>query len=73
MTLAKKIFSRIEELPEIYQAELLDFVALLETRSNRVHDDDERSSWSRFSLSQAMRSVDDEDDLYSLDDLVESF
>ena len=72
MTLARKIFTRIEKLPEIYQAELLDFVALLDTRSKQV-DDDERASWFHFSLSQAMRGMEDEDDIYSLDDLVEAY
>ena len=74
MTLTEKICSHIENLPETYQAEVLDFVEFLEIKSKRVRDRDadERATWSRFSLSQAMRGMEDEEDLYSLDD-VEDF
>ena len=71
MTLTEKIFSQIENLPEFYQVEVLDFVEFLESKSKKLHDRDgeERASWSRFSLAQAMRGVEDEDDLYSLSDV----
>lgn len=73
MTLAEKIVSHLEKLPEIYQAEVLDFVEFLASKSKWLHgvDDEDRVVWSRFSLAQAMRGM--EDDLYSLADLEESF
>ncbi len=56
----------LEQDPEI-QSEIR------EARAAYDAGDYERASWSRFSLSQAMRGVDDEDDLYSFDDLVEAY
>lgn len=75
MTLAEKIFSHIENLPETYQAEVLDFVEFLESKSKKLGDgeDEDRAPWSQFSLSQAMQGMEDDDELYSLDDLVEAF
>ena len=74
MKLAEKIFSHIENLPETYQAEVLDFVEFLESKTRKLDDSDEedRALWSHFSLSQAMRGMEDEEELYSLDDLVEA-
>ncbi len=71
MTLTEKIFSHIENMPEIYQAEVLDFVEFLESKSKKLHDraNEERASWARFSLAQAMRGMEDEEDLYSLSDV----
>lgn len=74
MKLAEKIFSHVENLPETYQAEVLDFVEFLETKSRQLDDreEPEGARWSRFSLSQAMRGMEDEEELYSLDDLEEA-
>jgi hypothetical protein len=61
MKLAEKIISHIENLPETYQAEVLDFVEFLENKSRKLRggDDEDRSLWSHFSLSQAMRGMED--------------
>jgi hypothetical protein len=75
MTLAEKIAFHLSDLPETYQAEVLDFVEFLASKS-RVRGEspeEERTAWSDFSLAQAMRGLEDEDDLYSLADLKESF
>ncbi len=74
MTLTEKIFSHIENLPEMYQVEVLDFIEFLESKSKTLPDrnDEERAIWSSFSLAQAMRGTEDEEDLYSLDDVEEA-
>jgi hypothetical protein len=53
-------------LPESKKAEVLDFVEYLKTKA-------EDKDWSIFSLSSAMRGMEDEDSPYSLGDLQESF
>lgn len=75
MKLAEVICSHIENLPETYQAEVLDFVEFLENKSSRLRDGDneDRALWTHFSLSHAMRGMEDEDELYTLDDLVEAY
>ena len=70
MTLSEKIAQQVHLVPESAQLEVLDFVEFLQGRSRR-HDED--NEWSRFSLSQAMRGMEREPDLYSVDDLREVF
>lgn len=67
MTLSEKISHEVQALPEAIQQEVLDFVEFLKAR--RAHAEDE--AWSAFSLTQAMRGMDDEPDLYSTADLNE--
>jgi hypothetical protein len=66
MSLEDKIIKEIQDLPESKKAEVLDFVEYLKTKA-------EDKDWSTFSLSSAMRGMEDEDSLYSLGDLQESF
>ena len=66
MSLEDKIIKEIQDLPESKKAEVLDFVEYLKTKA-------EDKDWSIFSLSSAMRGMEDEDSPYSLDDLKESF
>jgi len=75
MTLAQKIYTHLEKLPDNYLAEILDFVQLLESKSKELDErqDEDREAWSQFSLTHAMRGMEDEGDLYSLDDLKEIF
>jgi len=75
MTLAEKIASHLTDLPESYQAEVLDFVEFLAAKSKAHNEstDQEREAWSEFSLEQAMRGLEDEESLYSLADLKETF
>ena len=67
MTLCEKISHEVQALPEAIQQEVLDFVEFLKAR--RSHAEDE--AWSTFSLTQAMRGLEDEPDLYSAADLTE--
>jgi hypothetical protein len=66
MSLEDKIIKEIQDLPESKKAEVLDFVEYLKTKA-------EDKDWSIFSLSSAMRGMEDEDSPYSLGDLQESF
>jgi hypothetical protein len=66
VSLKEKIIRYVEELPESKQAEVLDFVEYLSTKL-------EEKSWGEFSLSSAMRGMEDEEPPHKLDDLKESF
>ena len=66
MSLEDKIIQQIHDLPENKKVEVLDFVEYLKTKT-------EEKDWSDLSLSSAMRGMENEDTLYSLDDLKESF
>ncbi|NOX62700.1 MAG: DUF2281 domain-containing protein [Chloroflexi bacterium] len=65
MTLAEKIIDKMQSLPEQKQAEVLDFVDFLEHKMVM----EENREWAQFSLTAAMRDIEEEEDLYSLDDL----
>ena len=69
MTIAEKIFKKTQSLPEDKQAEVLDFVDFLE-RKLALEEDRE---WAEFSLASALRGMEDEEELYTLDDLKERF
>jgi hypothetical protein len=66
MSLEDKIIKEIQNLPESKKAEVLDFVGYLKARA-------EDKDWSVFSLSSAMRDMEDENSPYSLGHLQESF
>ncbi len=61
----KKIIQKMQSLPEDKQAEVLDFVDFLERKLAA----EENRAWSEFSLTSAMRGMEDEEELYSLDEL----
>ena len=69
MTVAEQIIKHVEALPENVQAEVLNFVEFLELKTEKTSD--ERSSWSKLSLSQAMRGLENEVSPYSLSDVKE--
>jgi len=66
MNLEKKIIHHIHELPESKKAQVLDFIEYL---MNKADDAD----CAGFSLSSAMRGMEEEPSPYSLEDLKESF
>lgn len=77
MTIAEKIHRRVVTLPEPRQAQVLDFVEFLLLKSetdlhDRIQELDDQE-WSQFSLKMAMRGMEDEEDLYSIEDLKETF
>jgi hypothetical protein len=69
MSLADKIINNVRTLPESKQIEVLDFIEYLRVKTERQ----ENTGWSDFSLSSAMRGMENEESPYSLKDLRESF
>lgn len=70
MSTAEKLQVQIEKLPEALQAEVLDFVEYLLTKTARDDTDD----WSSLSLASAMRGMEDEESsLYTVSDLKTKF
>lgn len=74
MSLAENIIKHIQNLPESFQAEVLDFVEYLESKINKGKKyEGEETDWSELSLSFAMRDMEDEYSPYSLNDLKERY
>lgn len=77
MGYAELIHLRLQTLPPEKQAEIYDFVEFIAARSSAVRANTEmRGDWteaefSRLSLAQAMRGLEDDPVTYSLDDLQE--
>lgn len=70
MALVEKIQRYVQRLPTPFQAEVLDFVEFLLSKSDHYEDRD----WSDGSLAAAMLGMEDEDTpLYTLADLKISF
>ena len=69
MTVAEKVARDLQGLPESAQAEVLDFIEFLKTKS----ENEERGDWTAFSVTQAMRGMEAEPDLYSENDVKERF
>jgi len=69
MSLAEKIIVKVKSLPEDKQSEILDFIDFLSKKMN----DEERKQWSKFSLESAMRGLESEESLYSLEDIKEKY
>jgi hypothetical protein len=65
MTLDEKIHLYTQKLPYSFQEEVLDYVQYLLAKAEQQ----EKQDWASFSLSSAMRGMEDEPDLYSLSDL----
>ncbi len=72
MNISEEISEHVEKLPVAFQAKVLDFVEYLESK---LSSDNKRSfedeDWSQFSLSFAMRGMEDESSPYSIDDVKE--
>ena len=66
MVLEDKLIKEIQDLPDSKKTEVLDFVEYLKTKA-------EDQDWSIFSLSTAIRDMEDENSPYSLGDVKESF
>jgi hypothetical protein len=69
MAVAEQINERVKVLPESVQAEVLNFVEFLSSKDHVAKK--ERTDWSDLSLSQAMRGMESETPLYSIDDVTE--
>lgn len=66
MDLSEKIIEAVKSLPESKQVEVLDFMEYLQSTTAA-------SEWNDFSLSSAMKGMEAESSLYSLNDIKESF
>ena len=73
MSTAEAILQHLKTLPDSAQREVLDFVQFLESRRKELAEREESLVWSDFSLTSAMRGMEDEEMLYSLADIKESF
>lgn len=65
MTLDEKIQMYTQKLPYSFQEEVFDFVQYLLLKAEQQ----EKQEWASLSLASAMRDMEDEPELYSLDDL----
>jgi len=68
MSLVEKIVEKVKSLPQDKQIEILDFVDFL---SRKVEE--EERFWSKFSLESAMRGLESEESLYTLEDIKERY
>jgi len=73
MALTEKILQHIQSLPESLQAEVLNFIEYLESKAEKGKEGFADIDWSTFSLSAAMRGMEDEHSPYSMEDLKEIF
>ena len=70
MLVTRKIHENVQKLPAPFQAEVLDFVEYLLMKSEHEVAQQSELDWSNFSLSSAMRGMEDEDAItYTIDDL----
>jgi hypothetical protein len=68
MTIKEKLIQHIQTMPESLQTEVLDFVEYLEAKIQK-----QDIGWSAFSLTSAMRGMEEEIPPYSDGDLKERF
>lgn len=73
MTTTEAILQHLKSLPDSAQREVLDFVRYLESRREELIQREEDAAWSDFSLASALRDMPDEETIYTLADLKESF
>ncbi len=61
MIVSEKINQKVEKLPISIQLEILDFVEFVAQKAEKINSADEREQWTEFSLSQAMKGLEDEE------------
>ncbi|MDO9047716.1 MAG: DUF2281 domain-containing protein [Methylobacter sp.] len=69
MNLSEKILATAASLPESKQQEVLDFVEYLKLKTEK----EENSTWNRFSVTSAMKDMENEVSNYSVTDLKETY
>ena len=69
MNLSEKILTTVASLPESKQLEVLDFVEYLKLKTEK----EESSNWNSFSITSAMKGMENEDCNYSVTDLKETY
>ena len=74
MRVSERIYEAVKKLPEPLQAEVLDFVHTLASKTERQGTPENELTSASLSLSLAMRGMEDEDTpSYSINDLREAF
>ena len=68
MALTDQIQSYLDKLSESIQAEVLQYVEYLFEKTSRQTIAEDQA-WYNFSLGQMLRDMEDEDELYTLNDL----
>ncbi len=62
MIVTEQINSKLQRLPALYQQEVLHFVEFLSQKAMREGEaETEEKLWNDFSLTQAMRGLEDDD------------
>jgi hypothetical protein len=69
MNIPEKILNSINTLPKSKQLEVFDFIGYL----NQKEEKEEYNSWSSLSIDSAMRGLEDEESIYTVDDLKEVY
>jgi hypothetical protein len=70
MAISEKIQRRVRKLPISFQAEVLDFVEYLLTKTERETSDRDDKSWCARALASAMRGMESENSpIYRTSDL----
>jgi hypothetical protein len=70
MHVIEKIKKDVKKLPEKLQLEVLDYIQYLINKTDMSEQQSEKNEWTRFSLENAMRGMEDENSsLYSMDDV----
>ena len=73
MGLLENLQDHLKKLPEEHLAEVLELVSALEKKEEH-REIDESTVWTAFSLESAMANIDkDEEELYTLRDLKETY
>jgi hypothetical protein len=74
MAVAEKVYQSVLQLPEPFQAEVLNFTEYLLLKAQRAVVSEDESVWPSLSLALAMRGMEDEEmPEYTLADLKERF
>jgi hypothetical protein len=73
MSTVERINQRVQKLPEPFLDEVLRFVEFLMTKAASESSRKEDLQWNRFSLSEAMRGLEDEESTYDESDLKEKW
>ena len=61
MIVTEQINSKIQGLPTLYQQEVLHFIEFLSQKAKRGEAETQDKLWADFSLTQAMRGLEDDD------------
>jgi hypothetical protein len=61
MIVTEKINRKVEKLPIEIQLEILDFVEFVAQKAEKQNASEENRQWTDFSLTQAMKDMEDEE------------